>query len=270
MENPRPEKVAVVDEVKERFERADAALLTEYRGLNVKALADLRRQLRPAGAEYKVYKNTLVRFAAREAGADGLVELLERPHGHHLRPRRRRGGGQDPAGLRQDQPHAGGQGRPAGHQGAHRGRRRGPGRPAAARGRAGPPGRRPPGPAREAGRPAPGPAPQLRLRAPGPDRRPRRRARRRGGCTRADDVAAADAPAADAPAPTSPRRRGRRRRARVRRAAADEPAAEAPATDEPATDEPATDEPATDEAVTDEPATPSDETDVPTASAEEE
>jgi large subunit ribosomal protein L10 len=79
MENPRPEKVAVVDEVKERFERADAALLTEYRGLNVKALADLRRQLRPAGAEYKVYKNTLVRFAAQEAGAEGLVELLSGP-----------------------------------------------------------------------------------------------------------------------------------------------------------------------------------------------
>jgi large subunit ribosomal protein L10 len=79
MDNPRPEKVAVVDEVKERFERADAALLTEYRGLNVKALADLRRQLRPVGAEYKVYKNTLVRFAAREAGAGELDELLVGP-----------------------------------------------------------------------------------------------------------------------------------------------------------------------------------------------
>jgi large subunit ribosomal protein L10 len=50
MENPRPEKVAVVTEVRERFEAADAALLTEYRGLNVKALADLRRQLRPSAA----------------------------------------------------------------------------------------------------------------------------------------------------------------------------------------------------------------------------
>jgi large subunit ribosomal protein L10 len=79
MENPRPEKVAVVDEVKERFERADAALLTEYRGLNVKALADRRRQLRPAGAEYKIYKNTLVRFAAEGAGAEGLVDLLSGP-----------------------------------------------------------------------------------------------------------------------------------------------------------------------------------------------
>jgi len=79
MENPRPEKVAVVTEVRERFEAADAALLTEYRGLNVKALADLRRQLRPAGGEYKVYKNTLVRFAARDLGADELEALLTGP-----------------------------------------------------------------------------------------------------------------------------------------------------------------------------------------------
>jgi large subunit ribosomal protein L10 len=79
MENPRPEKVAVVTEVRERFEAADAALLTEYRGLNVKALADLRRQLRPAGGDYKVYKNTLVRFAARDMGADELESLLTGP-----------------------------------------------------------------------------------------------------------------------------------------------------------------------------------------------
>ena len=79
MENPRPEKVAVVTEVRERFEAADAALLTEYRGLNVKALADLRRQLRPSGGEYKVYKNTLVRFAARDLGADELDALLTGP-----------------------------------------------------------------------------------------------------------------------------------------------------------------------------------------------
>jgi large subunit ribosomal protein L10 len=79
MENPRPEKVAVVAEVRGRLEGADAALLTEYRGLNVKALADLRRQLRPAGGDYKVYKNTLVRFAAREMGADALESLLTGP-----------------------------------------------------------------------------------------------------------------------------------------------------------------------------------------------
>ena len=79
MENPRPEKVAVVDEVREKLAGADAALLTEYRGLTVKQLAELRRTLRPAGAEYKIYKNTLVRFAAREVVDDQLDPLLTGP-----------------------------------------------------------------------------------------------------------------------------------------------------------------------------------------------
>jgi large subunit ribosomal protein L10 len=78
MENPRPEKVAVVDEVRERFKGASAALLTEYRGLDVGQLAELRRSLRDAGSEYKVYKNTLVRFAARDAGLD-IEDLLTGP-----------------------------------------------------------------------------------------------------------------------------------------------------------------------------------------------
>ena len=60
MENPRPAKVAVVDEVRERFDSASAAILTEYRGLKVRDLAGLRRSLREAGGEYKIYKNTLV------------------------------------------------------------------------------------------------------------------------------------------------------------------------------------------------------------------
>jgi large subunit ribosomal protein L10 len=79
MENPRPEKVAVVDEVRERLQGADAALLTEYRGLDVKAISALRRQLRPVGAEYKIYKNTLVRLAARELAGESLDDLLVGP-----------------------------------------------------------------------------------------------------------------------------------------------------------------------------------------------
>jgi large subunit ribosomal protein L10 len=78
LENPRPEKVAVVDEVKTRFNDASAALLTEYRGLDVSALAQLRRSLRDAGGEMKVYKNTLVRFAARDLGLE-IEELLIGP-----------------------------------------------------------------------------------------------------------------------------------------------------------------------------------------------
>lgn len=79
MENPRPEKVAVVTEVRERFESADAALLTEYRGLTVTELAALRRSLSESGTEYKVYKNTLVRRAANDAGITELETLLTGP-----------------------------------------------------------------------------------------------------------------------------------------------------------------------------------------------
>jgi large subunit ribosomal protein L10 len=79
MGNPRPEKVAVVDEVRERLDRAGAAILTEYRGLSVKDLAALRRSLREAGGEYRVYKNTLVRFAARDLGLADLDPLLSGP-----------------------------------------------------------------------------------------------------------------------------------------------------------------------------------------------
>ena len=78
MENPRPEKVAVVDEVRAKLESADAAVLTEYRGLNVSATAELRRALRDAGGEYKIYKNTLVRFAARDLGLE-IDDLLTGP-----------------------------------------------------------------------------------------------------------------------------------------------------------------------------------------------
>jgi large subunit ribosomal protein L10 len=79
MDNPRPEKVAVVDEVRRRFDAADAAVLTEYRGLKVKDLAGLRRSLRSSGGEYKIYKNTLVRLAARESGLEDLEPLLVGP-----------------------------------------------------------------------------------------------------------------------------------------------------------------------------------------------
>ncbi|HZT66546.1 MAG TPA: 50S ribosomal protein L10 [Acidimicrobiales bacterium] len=79
MDNPRPEKVAVVDEVSERLRSTSGAILTEYRGLKVGELAQLRRALREVGGEYKVYKNTLVRFAVRDLGLAELEELLTGP-----------------------------------------------------------------------------------------------------------------------------------------------------------------------------------------------
>ena len=76
---PRPEKTAVVEEIRNKLDDADAAVLTEYRGLSVRALAELRGSLRPANTEYKVFKNRLARRAAEEAGLTDLLPLLEGP-----------------------------------------------------------------------------------------------------------------------------------------------------------------------------------------------
>lgn len=78
---PRPEKVAAVKEISERFSTSEAALLTEFRGLSVGEIAEVRTALRKADpdTEYKVSKNTLARIAAKEVGLDDLIELLEGP-----------------------------------------------------------------------------------------------------------------------------------------------------------------------------------------------
>lgn len=79
MENPRPEKVATVAEITAKFKAADGAILTEYRGMSVGAMADLRKQLRALGTEWKVYKNTFARRAAADAGLGALADQLTGP-----------------------------------------------------------------------------------------------------------------------------------------------------------------------------------------------
>jgi large subunit ribosomal protein L10 len=81
MDNPRPEKVAVVNEVRERLDGAAGAILTEYRGLTVGEMAELRRALRVAGCEYKVYKNSLVKLAVAGGPHELLDPLLSGPTG---------------------------------------------------------------------------------------------------------------------------------------------------------------------------------------------
>ncbi len=75
----RPEKVAVVEEIRTKLADSDAAVLTEYRGLSVHELADLRGSLRGSGTEYKVFKNTLARRAVSGAGLDEIASLFEGP-----------------------------------------------------------------------------------------------------------------------------------------------------------------------------------------------
>jgi large subunit ribosomal protein L10 len=74
----KAERQAAVDEITEHFRGSNAALLTEYRGLTVKQLKELRRSL-GADTQYAVVKNTLTKRAATEAGIAGLEELLAGP-----------------------------------------------------------------------------------------------------------------------------------------------------------------------------------------------
>ena len=74
----RPDKAAAVEELKEAFTSSNAAVLTEYRGITVKGLQDLRRAL-GEDASYAVAKNTLTLIAAREAGLEGLEDQLTGP-----------------------------------------------------------------------------------------------------------------------------------------------------------------------------------------------
>ncbi len=78
MAEPRPDKVAVVDEVSGRFEAGSDLMFSEYRGLDVSALAELRMALRKVGGEHKIYKNTLVHLAAERHGIE-IKHMLTGP-----------------------------------------------------------------------------------------------------------------------------------------------------------------------------------------------
>ena len=79
MNNNRTLKEAKVAEIKEKLEKATSVVLSQYQGLTVEEDTVLRKNLREAGVEYKVYKNTLVTIAAKELGLEGIVEYLEGP-----------------------------------------------------------------------------------------------------------------------------------------------------------------------------------------------
>ena len=75
----RSDKEAIVQEVKEKLEKAKSTVLTDYRGLNVAEATQLRKKLREADVEYRVIKNTMTRFAIKELGLDELSPYLEGP-----------------------------------------------------------------------------------------------------------------------------------------------------------------------------------------------
>ena len=79
MNNNRTIKEAKVVEIKEKLEKAQAIILADYQGLTVEEDTQLRKNLREAGVEYKVYKNTLVKIAAKELNIEGIDAYLEGP-----------------------------------------------------------------------------------------------------------------------------------------------------------------------------------------------
>lgn len=72
-------KKQIVADMIEKLKTAQAGVLVDYCGLTVEEDTDLRNKLRAAGVEYKVVKNTLTRFAAKEVGFDELDAVLNGP-----------------------------------------------------------------------------------------------------------------------------------------------------------------------------------------------
>ena len=74
------QKVKLVDEITEKLTASQSTVVVDYRGLTVSELTELRKQLREAGVEFKVYKNSMVRRAAEAAELSGLVDSLTGPN----------------------------------------------------------------------------------------------------------------------------------------------------------------------------------------------
>ncbi|MCP3742233.1 50S ribosomal protein L10 [Rossellomorea sp. BNER] len=74
------QKKQIVDEISDKLKASVSTIIVDYRGLDVSEVTELRKQLREAGIEFKVYKNTMVRRAAEAAGLEGLNEFLTGPN----------------------------------------------------------------------------------------------------------------------------------------------------------------------------------------------
>jgi large subunit ribosomal protein L10 len=74
------EKKQIVEEIKEKLENAQSVVLVDYRGLKVDEVTELRRKYTEAGVDYKVYKNTMMRFAFKDAGLEEFNQFLTGPN----------------------------------------------------------------------------------------------------------------------------------------------------------------------------------------------
>ncbi len=73
------EKKQAVSELAQKLERSSIVITTNFRGLSVAEMTELRRRLRQEEIEYRVIKNTLAHFAAEQAGKEGLISIIEGP-----------------------------------------------------------------------------------------------------------------------------------------------------------------------------------------------
>lgn len=72
-------KTENIEEIKAKIEKAQTVILVDYRGLNVEQLTELRSKYREAGVDYKVYKNTMMRFAFKDSGLEEFNQYLKGP-----------------------------------------------------------------------------------------------------------------------------------------------------------------------------------------------
>ncbi len=76
---PKPEKIALVEEIAEKLESANSVVLADFKGINVEEISELRKRCRESGVTFRVIKNTLLQRAAEKVGMEGLDEHFVGP-----------------------------------------------------------------------------------------------------------------------------------------------------------------------------------------------
>jgi len=79
---PTPGKEQLVEELSKKLAESEVTILADYTGINVKAVTQLREEFRKASIEYRIYKNTLARIAAKKSGVENILEFIEGPTGY--------------------------------------------------------------------------------------------------------------------------------------------------------------------------------------------
>lgn len=81
MKTAYQQKQVIIDEIKDKFERAESAVVIDYMGITVAEADGMRKKLREANVDYTVYKNTLVKRAIAGTEYEVLADILEGPSG---------------------------------------------------------------------------------------------------------------------------------------------------------------------------------------------